>query len=138
MSADSAEPVAATDGSPLGGVHVTLGGTDSSALTDSGGLARLRIVRARYLTATKGTDVALLPADVRISVHGDSEFRSHELFEWLRGQGYDAMLGIRAQMWVYDTADPRADGQPLAARVAALPPQTATGRKRKHRTSPIT
>ncbi|HEV7524916.1 MAG TPA: alpha-2-macroglobulin family protein, partial [Acidimicrobiia bacterium] len=51
------------DGSPLGGVQVKLGGTDSSAVTDAGGLARLRIVRARYLTATKGTDVALLPAD---------------------------------------------------------------------------
>ena len=83
------------------------------------------------------TAVKLLPAGVRISVHGDSEFRSRELFDWLRGQGYDAMLGIRGQMWVYDTADPRAEGQPLAARVAALPPQTARGRKRKHRTSPV-
>ena len=84
------------------------------------------------------TAVQLVPAGVRISVHGDSEFRSHELFGWLRGQGEDAMLGIRGQMWVYDTADARADGQPLAARVAVLPAQTATGRKRKHRTSPIT
>jgi hypothetical protein len=84
------------------------------------------------------TAVKLLPAGVRISVHGDSEFRSRELFSWLRTQGYDAMLGIRGEMWVYDKADPHADGQPLAARVAALPPQTATGRKRKHRTSPIT
>src|SRR5436309_1643710 len=58
------------------------------------------------------TAVKLLPAGMRISVHGDSEFRSHELFGWLRGQGYDAMPGIRAQMWVYATADPRADGQP--------------------------
>jgi len=82
--------------------------------------------------------VKLLPAGVRISVHGDSEFRSRELFGWLRGQGYDAMLGIRGEMWVYDTADPHTDGQPLAARVAALPAQTAMGRKRKHRTSPIT
>jgi DDE family transposase len=84
------------------------------------------------------TAVKLLPAGVRISVHGDSAFRSRELFEWLRGQDYDAMLGIRGELWVYDTADPRADGQPLAARVQALPAQTATGRKRKHRTSPIT
>lgn len=84
------------------------------------------------------TAVKLLPAGVRISVHGDSEFRSRELFSWLRTQGYDAMLGIRGEMWVYDTADPHADGQPLAARVAALPPQTGKGRKRKHRTSPIT
>jgi len=84
------------------------------------------------------TAVKLLPAGVRISVHGDSEFRSRELFDWLRTKGYDAMLGIRGQMWVYATADPRAEGQPLAARVEALPPQTATGRKRKHRTSPVT
>lgn len=83
------------------------------------------------------TAVKLLPAGVRISVHGDSEFRSRELFSWLRGQGYDAMLGIRSEMWVYDSADPHACGQPLAARVAALPPQTERGRKRKHRTSPI-
>jgi len=96
----------------------------SSSLTDQQELLREALQR--------------LPTGVRISVHGDSEFRSRELFEWLRGQGYDAMLGIRGQMWVYDTADARADGQPLAARVAALPAQTATGRKRKHRTSPIT
>jgi uncharacterized protein YfaS (alpha-2-macroglobulin family) len=51
------------DGAPLAGVQVKLGGTDSSAVTDAGGLARVAIVRARYLTATKGTDVALLPAD---------------------------------------------------------------------------
>jgi hypothetical protein len=84
------------------------------------------------------TAVKLLPNGVRISVHGDSEFRSRELFDWLRTQGYDAMLGIRGQLWVYDTGDPRADGQPLAARVLPLPPQTARGRNRKHRTSPIT
>jgi hypothetical protein len=84
------------------------------------------------------TAVKLLPNRVRISVHGDSEFRSRELFDWLRTQGYDAMLGIRGQLWVYDTGDPRADGQPLAARVLPLPPQTARGRNRKHRTSPIT
>jgi len=84
------------------------------------------------------TAVKLLPQGVRISVHGDSEFRSQELLGWLREQGYDAMLGIRGQLWVYDTADRHTDGQPLAARVAALPPQTERGRKRKHRTSPIT
>ncbi len=83
------------------------------------------------------TAVKLLPAGVRISVHGDSEFRWRELFSWLRGQGYDAMLGIRGEMWVYDTAAPHACGQPLAALLAALPPQTEWGRKRKHRTSPI-
>jgi hypothetical protein len=96
----------------------------SSSLTDQQELLREALQR--------------LPTGVRISVHGDSEFRSRELFEWLRGQDYDAMLGIRGEMWVYDTADARADGQPLAARVAGLPPQTATGRKRKHRRSPVT
>jgi len=82
--------------------------------------------------------VALLPSDVRISVHGDSEFRSQELFGWLRTRGYDAMLGVDGRLWVYATPDPTEAGQPLAARVAALPPQVERGRKRKHRTSPIT
>jgi hypothetical protein len=82
--------------------------------------------------------VALLPADVRISVHGDSEFRSQELFSWLRTHGYDAMLGVDGRVWVYDTVEGTDAGQPLANRVTALPPQTQTGRKRKHRTSPVT
>lgn len=82
--------------------------------------------------------VALLPSGVRISVHGDSEFRSPELFGWLRAQGYDAMLGIRGQIWVSASAEPHADGRPLADHVTALPPQTATGRKRRHRASPVT
>lgn len=38
--------------------------------------------------------VALLPAGVRISIHGDSEFRALEFFQWIRAQGYDAMLGV--------------------------------------------
>lgn len=101
-----------------------LGHRGSSSLTDQQELIQ--------------TAVKLLPGGVRLSVHGDSEFRSHELFGWLRTQGYDAMLGIRGQLWVYDTAEPSASGQPLAARVAALPAQTAWGRKREHRTSPIT
>ena len=50
------------DGAPLSGVQVQLGGTSSSGVTDTGGVARLHIVRSRYLTATKGSDVALLPA----------------------------------------------------------------------------
>ena len=51
------------DGAPLDGVRVQLGGSDSSGVTDADGVARLGLVRARYLTATKGNDVALLPAD---------------------------------------------------------------------------
>jgi len=82
--------------------------------------------------------VALLPADVRISVHGDSEFRSQELFGWLRTHRYDAMLGVDGRVWVYDTPEGTDTGQPLANRVTPLPPQTQTGRKRKHRTSPVT
>lgn len=82
--------------------------------------------------------VALLPADVRISVHGDSEFRSQALFGWLRTHGYDAMLGLDGRVWVYDTAEGTDAGQPLVNRVTSLPPQTETGRKRKHRTSPVT
>jgi hypothetical protein len=42
--------------------------------------------------------VALLPLDVRISVHGDSEFRSQELFRWLRTHRYDAMLGVDGRL----------------------------------------
>jgi hypothetical protein len=75
---------------------------------------------------------------VRLSVHGDSEFRSQELFAWLRSQGYAALLGISGRLWLYDTTDPAEIGQPLEARVTALPPQTERGRKRQQRTSPIT
>ena len=50
------------DGSPLSGVQIRLGAGGSSAATDANGLARLDLVTSRYLTATKGSDVALLPA----------------------------------------------------------------------------
>jgi hypothetical protein len=82
--------------------------------------------------------VKLLPARVRISVHGDSEFRSQALYQWLRTQGYDAMLGVTGRLWLYTTPDPAEKGQPLEQYVTSLPPQTQTGRKRKHRTSPVT
>jgi hypothetical protein len=36
----------------------------------------------------------LLPERVRVSIHGDSEFRSQELFAWLREQGHDGLLGV--------------------------------------------
>jgi hypothetical protein len=38
--------------------------------------------------------LAVLPERVRVSIHGDSEFRSQELFAWLREQGHDGMLGV--------------------------------------------
>jgi hypothetical protein len=82
--------------------------------------------------------VALLPSDVPQGVHGDSEFRSQELFGWLRMQGYAAMLGVDGRLWLYESPDPTAVGQPLATRVTPLPLQTQTGRKRQHRTSPVT
>lgn len=62
--------------------------------------------------------VKLLPTGVRISVHGDSEFRTTAFFAWLRSQGYDVMLGVVGHSLVYDT-DAAADGQPLAERVGA-------------------
>jgi alpha-2-macroglobulin len=51
------------DGAPLSGVRVQLAGATNSDVTDADGVARLGLVRARYLTATKGNDVAVLPAD---------------------------------------------------------------------------
>jgi len=36
----------------------------------------------------------LLPERVRVSIHGDSEFRSRELFAWVRELGHDALLGV--------------------------------------------
>lgn len=82
--------------------------------------------------------VALLPDGVRISVHGDSEFRSQELFGWLRTHDYDAMMGLDGRVWVYETTESSEVGQPLVKRVAALPAQAQSGRKRKHRTSEVT
>jgi hypothetical protein len=38
--------------------------------------------------------LSLLPERVRVSIHGDSEFRSQELFAWLRDQGHDGLLGV--------------------------------------------
>ena len=68
------------DGTPLSGVHIQLGGTDSSAVTDADGVAKVQIVRARYLTATKGTDVALLPATAES--------------EWTPATGNDSVTGF--------------------------------------------
>jgi Transposase DDE domain len=49
--------------------------------------------------------VALLPERVRVTVHGDSEFRARELFTWLRQQRCDAMLGVYGNTYVSMTAD---------------------------------
>jgi hypothetical protein len=49
--------------------------------------------------------LATLPERVRVSVHGDSEFRGRELFEWLRQQRCDAMLGAYGNTYVSLTVD---------------------------------
>jgi hypothetical protein len=81
--------------------------------------------------------VALLPPGVRISVHGDSEFRSRTLFGWLRAQGYDVMLGVRGDVRIYGDHLGTASGQALSQFVPPLPGQAARGRRRRHRTSPV-
>ena len=55
----------------------------------------------------------LLPPSVRITVHADSEFRSQQLFEWLRRRRWNAILGIRGTVPV--TIDPAVPGQPLSS-----------------------
>ena len=81
--------------------------------------------------------IALLPERVRISVHGDSEFRSRTLFGWLREQGFDALLGVRGDVRVYGDALGQTSGQALVQFVPPLPGQAAPGRRRAHRTSPV-
>ena len=44
--------------------------------------------------------LALLPARVRVSVHGDSEFRARERFTWLRARHCDALLGVQGNTYV--------------------------------------
>jgi hypothetical protein len=62
------------------------------------------------------TAMALLPEPVRVTVvHGDSEFRSHALYQWLREQGCDAMLGIQGGTLMAHS--PTATAQPLTAAV---------------------
>lgn len=55
----------------------------------------------------------LLPPDVRITVHADSEFRSQQLFDWLRRRRWNAILGIRGNVQV--TTDPAKPGQSLSS-----------------------
>lgn len=57
--------------------------------------------------------VALLPAEVRVIVQADSEFRNQTLFQWCRDQGWDAILGIRGNVLV--TTDPAQVGQALTS-----------------------
>ncbi|MBP1468948.1 hypothetical protein EYB53_024785 [Candidatus Chloroploca sp. M-50] len=52
--------------------------------------------------------LALLPPGVRVSIHGDSEFRSQALFAWVRGLGHDALLGVTGRTLVADTRDGKA------------------------------
>ena len=58
----------------------------------------------------------LLPARVRITVHADSEFRSQQLFRWLRNRRWNAILGIRGNTPV--TTDPARAGQKLSTLAA--------------------
>lgn len=51
------------DGAPLAGVTVRLDGRGNAATTGADGVARVALAPARFLTATKGSDVAILPAD---------------------------------------------------------------------------
>jgi hypothetical protein len=55
---------------------------------------------------------ALLPEGVRITVQADSEFRSLRLFDWLRSQGWSAMLGVRGNLLV--SSEPETPGKALA------------------------
>ncbi len=49
--------------------------------------------------------LTVLPDRVRVTVHGDSEFRGRELFTWLRNQGCDAMLGVYGNTYVGLTSE---------------------------------
>jgi Transposase DDE domain len=44
--------------------------------------------------------LALLPERVRVTVHGDSEFRGWPLFEWLRERACDVLLGVQGNTYV--------------------------------------
>lgn len=57
--------------------------------------------------------IALLPADVRVLVQADSEFRSQTLFAWVRDQGWDAIVGIRGNILV--STDAHHPGQALTS-----------------------
>ena len=53
------------------------------------------------------TAMALLPEQVRVTVvHGNSEFRNQALYQWLREQDGDAMLGIQGGTLIAHTPPP--------------------------------
>ena len=79
----------------------------------------------------------LLPERVRISVHGDSEFRSTELFTWLRERDYDAMLGVDGRTYVYNSNEPFEYGKTLNERVPGLPKTLKKELVGNHRKSPV-
>ncbi|MBK9940315.1 MAG: hypothetical protein IPP13_01655 [Kouleothrix sp.] len=49
--------------------------------------------------------LALLPERVRVSIHGDREFRSQELFAWVRELGHDSRLGVPGRTLLARTPD---------------------------------
>ena len=48
---------------------------------------------------------AVVPAQVRVTIHGESAFRSQALFAGLRDQGHDGMLGVTGATLVALTPD---------------------------------
>lgn len=61
------------------------------------------------------TAFALLPEGVRVTLHGDSEFGSMALWQWLREQDIDALLGVASSTSVYHDGDDASVGQSLLA-----------------------
>ena len=90
-------------------------------MTDADGVARLHIVRARYLTATKGADVALLPAS--------SEY------EWDSGDGerFGDRLRVRRPRHLSPGRDRARQGLvPARANVVGLDGDAAHRRRTPH------
>jgi hypothetical protein len=49
--------------------------------------------------------LAVVPVQVRVTIHGASEFRSQALFAWLRDQSHDGMVGVTGATRVALTPD---------------------------------
>jgi hypothetical protein len=60
--------------------------------------------------------LAQRPEGAPVTVYADSEFRSTELFAWLRAQGHDVLLGIRGRTYLFDAPD-ASTGQMLTDRL---------------------